>query len=121
MWQSKDQMNVELDSCLKFPFMNHQCFCGWMKVVMIAATQSENMGTGIPLCDQRLHIRGTRYSTIPIISTEGVHDVYITEGNINGERFSHFIEKYLVPVLQEFNGINPKSVVNMDNASIHHV
>lgn len=76
---------------------------------------------GIPLCDQRLLIRGTRYSTIPIVSIEGIHDVYIAEGNINGERFSYFIQNHLLPILQEFNGINPNSVVIMDNASIHHV
>ena len=46
---------------------------------------------GIPLCDQRLLIRGTRYSAIPLVSTEGIHDVYIAEGSMNGERFAHFI------------------------------
>lgn len=29
--------------------------------------------------------------------------------------------KCLLPLLQPFNGINPHSVVIMDNASIHHV
>ena len=76
---------------------------------------------GIPLCDQRLLIRGTRYSAIPLVSTEGIHDVYIAEGSMNGERFAHFIEQCLLPMLQPFNGINPHSVVIMDNASIHHV
>ena len=76
---------------------------------------------GIPLSDQRLLVRGTRYSAIPIISTEGIHDVYIAEGSINGERFAKFIERYLLPILQPFNGINPHSVVIMDNANIHHV
>ena len=76
---------------------------------------------GIPLCDQRILIRGTRYSTIPIVSTDGIHDVFIAEGSINGERFAYFIEKHLLPILQNFNGVNPHSVVIMDNTSIHHV
>ena len=76
---------------------------------------------GIPMCDQRILIRGTRYSTIPIVSVEGTQDVYIAEGNVNGEKFSYFIETHLLPLLQEFNGVNPNSVVIMDNASIHHV
>ena len=76
---------------------------------------------GIPMCDQRILIRGTRYSTIPIVSVEGIQDVYIAEGNVNGEKFSYFIETHLLPLLQEFNGVNPNSVVIMDNASIHHV
>ena len=31
----------------------------------------------IPPCDHRLLIRGTRYTAIPLVSVEGVHDVYI--------------------------------------------
>ena len=43
---------------------------------------------GIPPCDHRLLIRGTRYTAILILSVEGVHDVYIAEGNMNGDRFT---------------------------------
>ena len=35
---------------------------------------------GIPICDQRSLIRGTRYTAIPVISTDGIHDVFIAEG-----------------------------------------
>lgn len=75
----------------------------------------------IPLTDRRLLARGVRYSAIPIVSMEGVHDVFITEGTVNGERFTDFIRTSLLPVLMPFNNINPRSVVIMDNASIHHV
>ena len=40
---------------------------------------------------------------------------------MNGERFSEFVRDVLLPHLNPFNGINPRSVVIMDNASIHHV
>ena len=76
---------------------------------------------GIPPCDHRLLIRGTRYSAIPIVSIAGVHDVYIAEGNMNGERFAKFVQDSLLPILMPFNGTNPRSIVIMDNASIHHV
>ena len=76
---------------------------------------------GIPVCDQRLLIRGTRYTTIPVVSTCGIHDVLITEGTMNGDRFAKFVKDVLLPHLMPFNGINPRSVVIMDNASIHHV
>ena len=46
-------------------------------------------------------------------------DVY--DGNINGDIFGNFIDRSLVPILQPFNGTNSRSVVIMDNASIHHV
>lgn len=75
---------------------------------------------GVRPVDRRLLIRGIRYSAIPIMTIDGLHDVMIAEGTINGERFEHFVEDYLLPMLLPYNGSNPFSVVVMDNASIHH-
>ena len=76
---------------------------------------------GIPVCDYRLLVRGKRYSAIAVISLDGIHDVYITEGTVNGEKFADFVRNCLLPVLQPFNYVNSHSIVIMDNASIHHV
>ena len=76
---------------------------------------------GIPPVDHRLLVRGTRYSAIPVMSVAGIHDVYLAEGSVDGDRFSHYVTEYLLPVLLPFNGTNPHSIVIMDNASIHHV
>lgn len=76
---------------------------------------------GITPRDHRLLSRGKRYSAIPILSTEGIHDVHISEGTTDGHKFENFLRKCLLPILQPFNWINPLSVVVMDNASIHHV
>ena len=46
-------------------------------------------------------------------------DIY--DGNIDGDIFGNFIDRSLVPILQPFNGINSRSVVIMDNTSIHCV
>ena len=124
MWHFKDPTNNELDSWKKFLYMTCPCSCGSMKASAMIATTEESMGTGlrgIPPCDHRLLIRGTRYSAIPIVSVVGVHDVYIAEGNMNGERFTKFVQDSLLTILMPFNGTNPCSIVIMDNASIHHV
>ena len=76
---------------------------------------------GLPPRDHRLLVRGTRYSTIPVMTVEGIDDVYLMEGNVNGERFEEFIQNCLAPFLQPFNWINPCSVVILDSAAIHHV
>jgi len=73
---------------------------------------------GVPPRSHQLLIHGTRYSVIPIMSTEGIHDISLYEGTVNGSKFEDFIENSL---LQPFNGINPFSVVIMDNAAIHHI
>ena len=76
---------------------------------------------GIRPVEQRLLVRGVRYSAIPVMSIEAIHDVYITEGTTDGQKFSHFIREYLLPQLLPFNGSNVRSIVIMDNAAIHHV
>ena len=76
---------------------------------------------GIPVCDHHLLVRGKRYSAIPVMSLDGIHDVYVTEGTVNGEKFADFVRNCLLLVLKPFNYINSHSVVIMDNASIHHV
>ena len=44
-------------------------------------------------CDDRLLVRGIRYTAIPVISMEGVHDGYLHQGNINCDSFCFFVEK----------------------------
>lgn len=49
---------------------------------------------GIPPCDHRLLIRGIRYSAIPVMSMQGIHDVQIIEGSVNGDKFENFVSHY---------------------------
>ena len=76
---------------------------------------------GITPTSYKLSIRGKRMSSIAIMSSRGIEDVDIYDGCINGEIFTNFIARSLVPILQPFDGKNPRSVVVMGNASIHHV
>ena len=69
----------------------------------------------------KLAVRGKKFSYIAVMSTRGIEDVSIYEHNINGTIFANFVAKCLVPILQPFDGRSPRSVVVMDNASIHHV
>ena len=65
---------------------------------------------GIPPVDHRILARGTRYSAITAATVNGLHDVMLVEGNVNGEIF----ETSLLQILQPFG--NPNSIVVMDNA-----
>ena len=69
---------------------------------------------------KKLLVRGKRYSTIAAMCIDGILDVYITDKTVNSETFCTFLEQCLLPHLLPFNGVNPRSVVIMDNASIHH-
>ena len=61
---------------------------------------------GILLCDHCLLVRGKWYSATTVMSLDGIHDLYLTEGTINGGKFSRFVEDCLMPVLNSFNYIN---------------
>jgi len=65
--------------------------------------------------------RGEHISVISVLSVEGILHCKIVRGSVNGETFVEFIENQLMPILMPFNGYNLRSVVIMDNCSIHHV
>ena len=69
----------------------------------------------------KLLVRGQTISTIAAICTEGVLAIDITASTVNGEHFYDFIRGYRIPELLPFDGQNPRSVIVMDNCSIHHV
>ena len=71
--------------------------------------------------DYRLLVRGVRHSAIPVMSIDGILDVVLLERNVNGMRFEQFVPNCLLPLLQPFNWSNERSVVILDNASIHHI
>ena len=74
---------------------------------------------GIPPVSFQLSIRSARVSAVSCITTDGVEDVYLTERSVNGDGFMEFVRHCLLPILQPFNGQNAKSIVILDNASIH--
>ena len=41
--------------------------------------------------------------------------------SVGGEAFTDFAENSVMPNLMLFNGYNPRSVLVMDNCSIHHI
>ena len=55
------------------------------------------------------------------MSVQGILDCKIVLETVDGCTFSSVLERYLIPHALAFDGVNPHSVVIMDNASIHHV
>jgi len=76
---------------------------------------------GLTPISYRLCLGGKRISAIGVLTTRGIEDSYIVEGNVNAGIFLQFIERSLLPILLPFDGDNPRSVVIFDNATIHHV
>ena len=76
---------------------------------------------GKPLRNQVLLARGERISAIACMSTSGILDVKTVKGTTNDDIFYDFVNQNLLRYLQPYNGVNPHSVVIMDNCSIHHI
>ena len=76
---------------------------------------------GIPLKKQTMLVRGERVSGIAFMSVNGLLDVSIVRGTTDGDVFYDFVQKHLLPQLLPFDGVNPHSVVVMDNCSVHHI
>ena len=51
----------------------------------------------------------------------GILDLQIVRGSVNGDVFMDFVERVLLSNLMPFDGTNPNSVVLLDNCSVHHV
>ena len=61
---------------------------------------------------------GPRITAIPVICTEGMIEVGIYQGKVDGAKFEEFVDQKLCPNLLPFNGINPRSVVIMGKHKI---
>ena len=73
-----------------------------------------------PLYKRRL-VRGRRISTIAAITTDGVLGYDLSDGSINGEKFFDFVRGNLIPNMNPFDGTSSKSIVVLDNCSVHDV
>ena len=65
--------------------------------------------------------RGQRISAIAAIDCDGLVEVDYAIGTVNADIFFDFVRGSLLPNLQPFDGTSKRSVVIMDNCSIHHV
>lgn len=76
---------------------------------------------GIPPVCHRIVARGKRISAIAAISNDGLLGVELVNGTVNGDTFADFIRGTLIPEMEPFNGSPKKSILIMDNCSIHHI
>ena len=55
------------------------------------------------------------------MTTHGIEDAFVCSQSMDGEVFQQFLCQCVLPIILPFNGNNPRSIVVMDNASIHHL
>ena len=72
---------------------------------------------GLPPVCHRFMAHGKRISAIAAICSDGLLGVELTTGSVNGEMFVDFV----IPSINSFDGTSNRSIVVMDNCSIHHI
>lgn len=60
-------------------------------------------------------------SAIPVLTTRGIEDVFTTTDHVNGQMFERFVSECILTIIVAFDGNNPRCILVMDNASIHHL
>ncbi len=58
---------------------------------------------------------------VTVIGIMTINDFHVVHGTTDGDSFLEFVDNYLLPCLMPFNGINPNSIVILDNCAIHHI
>ena len=73
-----------------------------------------------PVYHRFLH-HGQRISAIAALSADGVIALELTKGTVDGSKFVDFIRGKLIGEMQPFDGENTRSILVLDNCSVHHV
>lgn len=128
----KRVQHVALQQCMDFraSFIADICCYSKEMIVWVDETGSDKRNLlrqyGYSLRGERavcprMLVRGKRVSTIAAMSLTEIVGLEITTETVNGDNFCDFVKGTLIPNMHPYDGCNPRSVVVMDNCSVHHV
>ena len=87
-----------------------------VQFVLVETRHDQTWKFGYAIVYQQWLIRG-RTSAIAAIITDGVLSYELTRHSVNG---GNYMRGSLIPIMNPFDNISSKSIVVMDNCSVHH-
>ena len=121
------QVALQRSDALRGAFMVHCSIFSRDKFVWVDETGADTWDhirrygyaiRGIRPVTHRFMKRGTRVNAIAGFSPDGPIALELTSGSVNEV---DFVRGTLIPVMMSFHGVNPRSILVMDNCTIHHV
>ena len=76
---------------------------------------------GMTPTSHRILARGQRVNAIAALSSNGIVAVDTITGTVGGSEYYDFLRGTLIPNMMPFNGSNPRSIIIMENCSVHHI
>jgi transposase len=67
---------------------------------------------------RRFFVRGQRYSILPVLTMDRIITYDVIPGSVTSTRFVEFLRELVIPLTNPYPG--PRSVLVLDNCSIHH-
>ena len=104
-------------------FFVERCLYGLTKQ---AQTEGIIYANSVTLCEEHHQNAaessvGERLNAITALSSAGIVAAEFTKQTVTGEAFFDFLRGILIPRMRPFDGINPHSVLVLDNCTVHHV
>ena len=121
------QVALQRNDVFRGTFMAHCSLFSRDKFVWLDETGSDNRDhirkygyalRGMRPVTHRFLSRGRRTNAIAAMSQDGVIALELVFWDINGDIFFDFVSSSLIPMMMPFNS---RSVLIMDNCSVHHV
>ena len=70
---------------------------------------------------QRSLVRGQRITAVAALTVDGIIALKCTINSVDANVFYDFVRSHLIPNMHPYYGVAPRSVVVLDNCSIHHI
>ena len=116
------QVAIQRNDALRGAFIAQCCLLNPNMLVWVDETGTDRYALrGTRAVSHRILSRGKRINVMAAMSTSGIIATNMTSSTVSGDTFFDFLSGTLIPNMLPFDGLNERSVLVLDNCSVHHI
>ena len=124
------QVAIQRNDALRGAFIAQCCLLNPNMLVWVDETGTDRRDNirrygyalrGTRAVSHRILSRGKRINVMAAMSTSGIIATNMTSSTVSGDTFFDFLSGTLIPNMLPFDGLNERSVLVLDNCSVHHI